>query len=242
MFFRTTLELNFYLKRSKWLKYFDEYNLNRKPKFYILMIEKRIKEKKEFVYFKHWVLWRWINKNFSITEKFINSLKKNIRKLDLEINANEEKFIIDIEELVFTSWRPMKEFPVKFNLERREKISLLQSNVTLHKIFKTDYDKTNFSFIGDFDFYFSNYRIYVTDENQDVKHIINYETIKTVNIEYYGTILKTEKEDYLIRGKNKVLTYVILQRLIPSLNLDITKINNLYDYFDFNNIMNKKFN
>ncbi|AKU80216.1 hypothetical protein [Spiroplasma turonicum] len=242
MFFRSTFEVNFYLKRSNWLKYFDEYNLSRKPKFYIKMVEKKIKDKKDFLYFKHWVLWRWINRNFKISEKFISTLKRNIKKLSLELNANEEKFISDIEELIFTSWRPIKEFPVKFELDKREKISLLQSNITLHKINEDNSINGNFSFIGEFDFYFSNFKIYLTDSSQNIQSFILYDDIEKVEIKYYGTLLFTKKENYLIRGKNKVLTYVILQRLIPSLNLDITKIDNLYDYFDFNNIMNKKFN
>ncbi|AKX34554.1 hypothetical protein SLITO_v1c09430 [Spiroplasma litorale] len=243
MFFRPTVEINFYLKRSHWLKYFDEYNLSRKPKFYIKMVENKIKEKKEFLHFKHWVLWRWINKNFSISEKFIASLKKNVRKLSLDLNANEEKFIGDIEELVFTSWRPIKEYPVKFELDKREKISLLQSNIILHKISKNKETKDlKLSYIGDFDLYFSNFKIYLTNTNQEVKSTIIYENIKDVKIEYYGTILSTSRKKYLIRSKNKVLTYVILQRLIPSLKLDVTKIEKLYDYFDFSNTFNKKFN
>ncbi|AHI52537.1 hypothetical protein [Spiroplasma culicicola] len=238
MFLRSTTDLNYYLKRSNFIKYLDEDNISYKTKWYIRKLEKKIADRSVFNSFKYWVLWRWINKNFEFSERFSVKLKRNIKKLHLNLNYREENFINELDELLFNSWRPLKEFPVKFELEKKEKINLLQSNVNVHKILKDD----KLEMQGKYDLYFSNKKIYLTNEKQKISRQFLYSDIKAVDVKRYGTIINVSEEVYLFRGKNRILTYVLLQRMIPSMKLNIEQIVNLYDYFDYWNTLLNKFN
>ncbi|QHX36400.1 hypothetical protein [Spiroplasma sp. BIUS-1] len=231
MFLRVNGDVNYYLKRSSFVKYFDEHNLSRKSKLYIKKVEKKVNDKNTFTYFKYWILWRWINLNFKLSENFIIKLNKNIKKLNLSLNSKEERFIRDLEELVFNSWRPLKQLPVKFELEKKEKINLIQTNVNVHNF--TPEKEKKISLIGKYDCYFSNYNIYLTDNNQRVKKVIKNDSIIEAHIETFGVVISTSKKKYLFRAKNRLLTYVLLQRMIPRLNLRIEETEELYNYFDF---------
>ncbi|AGR40865.1 hypothetical protein [Spiroplasma taiwanense] len=241
MFLRITGDINYYLKRVQWIKYFDEFNISKKTSFYIRKIEKKVNDKNTFTYFKYWILWKWVNMNFELNESFIFHFKRNIKKMNLTLSAKEERFLIEVEELIFNSWRPLKQIPVKFNLDKKEKINLLQTNVNVH-IFKKDLIEKKVVQLGKFDFYFSNKNLFFTNSFQKIQRIINYEEIKSVTAEIYGIIIETEDNKYLIRGKNKLLTYVLLQRMVPKLNLNINNISKIYNYFDFWNILLLKIN
>gem|GEM_PF-4318049 len=166
-----------------------------------------------------------------VTEKFSAQLKKNIKKLNIVINSKEEAFINQIDELIFNSWRPLKEVPVKFKLDKNEKINLVQSSVDVHLI-ETKNTKEKLKMIGKFDAFFSNKNLFLTDSNQIVKKIINYEDVIEIIQKSYGLIMQVNKQKILLRGRNRMLTYVLLQRIVPKLNLDINNIKNLYSYFE----------
>jgi len=241
MFIRGTKDINLYLKKTSLLEYLDETNLNTKSKWYIRKIIKKIDNKKLLISFKHWILWRWVNNNFMVTEKFSAQLKKNIKKLNIVINSKEEAFINQIDELIFNSWRPLKEVPVKFKLDKNEKINLVQSSVDVHLI-ETKNTKEKLKMIGKFDAFFSNKNLFLTDSNQIVKKIINYEDVIEIIQKSYGLIMQVNKQKILLRGRNRMLTYVLLQRIVPKLNLDINNIKNLYSYFEIWNTAYKWFN
>ncbi|WP_338985343.1 hypothetical protein [Spiroplasma endosymbiont of Diplazon laetatorius] len=232
MFLRLNGDVNYYLKRSSFVRYFDEHNLSRKSKWYIRKVEKRVNDKNTFTYFKYWILWRWINLNFKLSENFIIKLNKNIKKLNLTLNSKEERFIRDLEELVFNSWRPLKQLPVKFELGKRERINLIQTNVNIHD-YKPENHEKKIKLVGKYDCYFSNQNIYLTDNNQKVKKIIKNDSIQEAYIETFGVVIVTSKNKYLFRGKNRLLTFVLIQRMIPRLNLRLESTEELYNYFDF---------
>ncbi|AGR41856.1 hypothetical protein [Spiroplasma diminutum] len=232
MFLRINGDINYYLKRSNFIEYFDEHNLSRKTKWYIKSIERKVNDKSAFTYFKYWILWRWINLNFKLSESFIIKLNKNVKKLGLSLTSKEERFIRDIQELVFNSWRPLKELPVRFKLEKKEKVNLIQTGLNIHN-YNPEKTDNKLSLIGKYDCYFSNNNIYITDNKQKVFKIIKNSSITNVYIETFGIVVETNKHKYLFRGKNRLLTYVLLQRMIPRLNLKIEAINDLYNYFDF---------
>ncbi|QGS51612.1 hypothetical protein [Spiroplasma tabanidicola] len=240
MFLRNMGEVGFYTKRTNWLKYLHEGNLNFKSKIYIKKLSKIINDQSTFNSFKYWILWRWINKNFEFSESFVNSLRKNIKKLDLNIDSKEENFLYQLDELIFNAWRPLKELPVRFQLDKKEKINLLQTEINVHKMI--DLKNTKLKMIGKFDAYFSSKSIYLTDEKQVIKYEIIYDQIIDIKTKRYGVLIETVKTNYLFRGRNRLLTYVILQRMLPRLKLDISKIINLYDYFDFWNSFFSKIN
>ncbi|AUM62400.1 hypothetical protein [Spiroplasma monobiae] len=232
MFLRINGDINYYLKRSSFIKYFDENNLSKKSKWYIRKIERKVNDKNTFTYFKYWILWRWININFKLSENFIIKLNKNIIKLNLNLNSKEERFIRDLEELVFNSWRPLKQLPVKFELEKREKINLIQTNVNVHK-YNPEKEENKINLIGKFDCYFSNQNMYLTDNNQKVKKVIKNEDVTEAYIETFGVVVVTKKQKYLFRAKNRLLTYVLLQRMVPRVGPSLEKKDKLYNYFDF---------
>ncbi|WP_339034418.1 hypothetical protein [Spiroplasma endosymbiont of Cantharis rufa] len=232
MFLRVNGDISYYLKRSGFIKYFDENNLSRKSKWFIKRVEKKINDKNTFTYFKHWILWRWINANFKLSEGFIGKLKRNLKKLELTLNSKEERFIRDMEELVFNSWRPLKQFPVRFQLEKKERINLIQTSVNIHK-YNPEADEKKIQLIGTYDCYFSNQNIFLTDSNQNVLKKIEFSSILDVSIETFGVVISTKNKKYLFRGKNRLLTYVLLQRMIPRLGLKLEATEGLYNYFDF---------
>ncbi len=232
MFLRANMDVDYFFKRVKWIKYLDEDNISRKSKFYVKRISKKINDKTTFAQFKYWVLWRWVNKNFELSEHFVNQVKRNIKKLDLTLSSKEERFLDDLDELIFNSWRPLKLVPVKFELEKKEKINLLQTSVNVHHLFEETSEK-KLKMIGKFDVYFSNKKVYLTSNKQVSVFVISYKDIVDVIPKSYGTIIKTKEKSYLFRGKNRLLTYVLLQRMIPDLGLNIQKIQNLYEYFDY---------
>ncbi|WP_342258597.1 hypothetical protein [Spiroplasma endosymbiont of Dioctria linearis] len=232
MFLRVNGDISYYLKRSGFVKYFDENNLSRKSKWYIKRVEKKINDKNTFTYFKHWILWRWINANFKLSEGFIGKLKRNIKKLELTLNSKEERFIRDMEELVFNSWRPLKQFPVRFQLEKKERINLIQTSVNVHN-YNPEVAEKKIQLMGIYDCYFSNQNIFLTDSNQNVLKTIEFSSILDVSIETFGVIISIKNKKYLFRGKNRLLTYVLLQRMIPRLGLKLEATEGLYNYFDF---------
>ncbi|ATX71494.1 hypothetical protein SCLAR_v1c11940 [Spiroplasma clarkii] len=239
MFLRNLEDLGSYFKRTEYLKYLDENNLNHKSRWYIKKISRLIQDKKALIVFKHWLLWRWINKNFELTEKFSAQLKHNLKKLKISANAKEEAFLLQLEELVFNSWRPLKELPVKFEIAKKEQINLIQTNVIVHRLVMGEKNLKP-KMIGDFDIYFSNKKMYLTNENQEIFSVLAYEDIIEVKQERYGLIISTKYENFLYRGRNRLLTYLLLQRMVPSLHLDIAKLDDLYQYFDYwNKIINK---
>ncbi|ARU92162.1 hypothetical protein SCLARK_001702 [Spiroplasma clarkii] len=82
--------------------------------------------------------------------------------------------------------------------------------------------------------------MYLTNENQEIFSVLAYEDIIEVKQERYGLIISTKYENFLYRGRNRLLTYLLLQRMVPSLHLDIAKLDDLYQYFDYwNKIINK---
>ncbi|QEH61489.1 hypothetical protein SCHIN_v1c02920 [Spiroplasma chinense] len=240
MFLRNTTDLNYYFRRTNLIEYFDEDNLNKRTKFYIKRVGRKIKDKTLYNNFKYWVLWRWINKNFQFSESFTSQLRKNIRKLDLDLSAKEDNFLYELDELLFNSWRPLKKIPVRFEIEKKEKLSLLQTKVNLHELVLDENGEEKPKMIGTFDAYYSSKKIYFTNSKQVILFKLLYSDINSIEQRRFGTIVRTEKTNYLIRGRNRLLTYVMLQRMNPSLKLDISKIENLYDYFDyFNRIFSK---
>ncbi|AOG60112.1 hypothetical protein SHELI_v1c01570 [Spiroplasma helicoides] len=234
MFLRNTGDIGYYLKRTSLIKYLDERNLRWKTRFLIKRLGKKINDTSVFISFKYWVLWRWIYKNFDFTEKFMITLRKNIKKLDLNISSREETFLNEMDELLFNSWRPLKEVPVKFELSKKEKVNLVQSNINIHKVTTINLEP-KLKMKGQFDAYFSNQKIYLTDSNQVLKFEIRYKEIKQIVPKRYGVLVELHTGTYLFRGKNRLLTYVLIQRMVPELNLNIAEIDNLYDYFDFAN-------
>ncbi|QBQ07387.1 hypothetical protein SGLAD_v1c01880 [Spiroplasma gladiatoris] len=240
MFLRNTGDISYYLKRTSWIKYLDEGNLNYRSKMYIKKIGKKINDQNVYNSFKYWVLWRWINKNFEFSETFVSRLRRNIKKLSLNIDSKEETFLYELDELVFNAWRPLKEVPVRFELDKKEKINLLQTEINVHKLI--DLKETKLKMLGNFNAYFSSQAIYLTDYDQNLKHQIPYNQIINVNPKRYGIVIETMSTNYLFRGRNKLLTFVILQRMLPKLKLDISKIENLYDYFDFWNRLFSRIN
>ncbi|AUB31212.1 hypothetical protein [Spiroplasma floricola] len=240
MFLRINGDINYYLRRSSFIKYFDEHNLSRKSKWYIKRVEKKVNDKNTFTYFKYWILWRWINLHFKLSENFVTKLNRNIKKLSLTLTSREEKFIRDLEELIFNSWRPLKQLPVKFDLERKEKINLIQTNVNIHN-YSPEKKEKKLKLLGKFDCYFSNFNIYLTDNNQKVIKIIKNNSISEAYIETFGVVIITDEAKFLFRGKNRLLTCVLLQRMIPRLNLKLESTEDLYNYFDFWNKLVLKF-
>ncbi|WP_339021186.1 hypothetical protein [Spiroplasma endosymbiont of Atherix ibis] len=232
MFLRINSDVNYYLRRSNFIKYFDEHNLCRKSKWYIKRVEKKINDKNAFTYFKYWILWKWINLHFKLSESFVTKLNRNIKKLSLTLTSKEEKFIRDLEELIFNSWRPLKQLLVKFNLEKKEKINLIQTNVNIYD-YSPEKQEKKLKLLNKFDCYFSNFNIYLTDVNQKVIKKIKNSSITEAYIETFGVVIITNKTKFLFRGKNRLLTYVLLQRMIPRLNLKLESVEELYNYFDF---------
>lgn len=241
MFLRRILKFDGYLKRNELANYLNEDNLNKKTKIAIKRMGRKIKDKESWIQFKYWVLFKWVNLNFSISEAFYTKLQKNIKKLELPISLKEEKFIIDVQELYFNTWRPLKDLPVRFKLNKKEQINFLQKNVNIHN-FYPDLKEKKIQFYFKGDLYFSNKNIYLANEHQDVFETISYNDIEGVEIDRIGIIIQIKNKKYLFRGQNKLLTYVILQRMIPNLDLDIQKVPKLYDYFDIWNNVLQRFN
>lgn len=238
MFFSGISNRKFFQNRSDLLKIIDEDNLDRKKKFYLKMKSRKL-DARLWMDFKKWILWRWVNKNFSISEHFCNRLVKNAKKLEIEFSIKEEKFIHDINELQFTTWRPLKEIKVIFKLEKKELINFQQLNSNIYE-YNLETKKVNFIEKGNF--YFSNKKMYLTDDDQSVMMIFNYVNIKEVKIIATGVLIITHDKNYLIRSTNRYLSYVILQRMLPNLQLDISGVKNLYDYLDFWNQIVSKLN
>lgn len=189
---------------------------------------------RDYVDYKHWVLFKWVKDNFSITELFLYEFNKITKKLKLELTEKEKKFVRQLEELVFTTWRPLKEMQVKFN--SKEKVSLYQSSCNLH-FFDGTKDVEQ---IGTFDFYYSTSQIIITDKDQRIKHKIKYKDIVNITPKQFGIIINCTKVQYLVRGKNKLLTYVILSRMNKDREWHVDDIPNLYSYFDtWNDILDK---
>lgn len=241
MFLRNLEDITVYFKRTNLLRYLDEHNLSKKSLFYIKRMSRKVTDKKMLLSFKYWVLWRWVTKNFELTERFGAQLRRNIKKLKISTNAREEDFLLKFDELVFNSWRPLKQLPVKFDLEKKEAINLVQTNVNLHKLIMLE-GELKPKMVGKFDLYYSNKKIYFTNENQDIVTTILYSDVVGVEQKRYGLIVQTKYENFLFRGRNQLLTYILMQRMIPELNLDVAKLDGLYQYFDYWNKILQKFN
>ncbi|WP_338969530.1 hypothetical protein [Spiroplasma endosymbiont of Labia minor] len=196
---------------------------------------------KNFYIFKTWILWRWVVNNFSLSDIFINNFKKIVNKLDYKLTANEQKFIFDIEELVFAIWRPLKELPVKFDLVKNEQINFMQSKVNWHILIAKN-DKENPEFFGLLNMYYSKKNIYLTDDKQIIKHIIPIHKISNFESKSYGTTLFWDNQKYLVRGHNKMLTYIILNRIINNNTNILNKYPNIIGNFELFYKFLKKFN
>ncbi|WP_339022619.1 hypothetical protein [Spiroplasma endosymbiont of Crioceris asparagi] len=236
MFIRHNLSQEFEKIRADNFHILSQYTIEKISILTIRTLDKKYLDSKDFYDYKCWVLFKWVKQNFAITESFVAKLKKLVKKLKIIPRELDNKFIRQLEELVFTTWRPLKDFPVKFKLDGKDKIKLLQLNNYFHfYINEKDVEQ-----IGRFDFYYSQTQIYITTKNQIIKHKIKYSSIFNVICKTYGTILDCGNVKYLIRGQNKLLVYIIISRMVPTLNLDINNISNLLDYFSlWNNLKDK---
>ncbi|WP_338983760.1 hypothetical protein [Spiroplasma endosymbiont of Othius punctulatus] len=238
MFVNHNASPSFQKIRSDLYPFLNPETVLKTNKFKINKLEKQYKDDSDYIDYKHWVLFKWVRDNFSISEIFIWRFNKIIKKMKIELSEREKKFVRQLEELVFTTWRPLKEMQVKFTTQDKESVNLFQSSCNLHF-----FDgKKELEQIGTFDFYYSTDQIIITDKDQKIKHKIKYIDIVNMIPKQYGIVLECKKVQYLVRGKNKLLTYVMLSRMNRQREWRVDDIPNLYTYFDtWNNILDKMY-
>ncbi|QHX35689.1 hypothetical protein STIUS_v1c01340 [Spiroplasma sp. TIUS-1] len=225
---------NFQKIRSDLFPILNPDNVLKIGKLKLKKLDSQHSEDKNYVDYKHWVLFKWVKDNFLITELFLFEFNKIIKKLKIELTEREKKFVRQLEELVFTTWRPLKEMQIKF--KSKEKVNLYQSSCNLHFFNNTK----EIEQIGTFDFFYSTSQIIITDKDQRIKHKIKYNNIISITPKQFGIIIECEKVQYLVRGKNKLLTYVMLSRMNKEREWNVDEIPNLYSYFDtWNDILDK---
>lgn len=205
-------------------------------------LDKTVRDKIGWSNHKRKVLWSWVNVQFSISESFIKKLEKNIKRLNIIPTPREQEFLFIIKGLFFATWRPLKEMIVRFPLDKKETIYFFESGGNIYEVAKNPNGKNENIHLVSGDFYFSNAKIYVCDEDQKIKETFNLDEIENVEFNNFGTLIKFKGLDLLIRSENKYMSYVVLQRLMPKLKLNINKIPNLYNYFDFWNKLFLKIN
>ncbi|AXK50829.1 hypothetical protein [Spiroplasma alleghenense] len=232
MFLKKSLNSNFILNRGEWLAYFDENNVLNKSKLSIRRSGRKIKNYENFILFKRWILWRWITKNFTFDEKFINGFFKLVRKMDISLTSEENRFIFNVQEIYFNSWRPLKELPVRFQIEPKELINFKESSVNVHKLVNKD-GKVKAEFENNYDLYFSFKNIYFCDSEQKFIKKVDLKKISKIELKHFGVIITISGQEYLFRGANKLLVYSILQRVMPTYVEPLNKFPDLYGYFDF---------
>ncbi|AHI53536.1 hypothetical protein SSABA_v1c01240 [Spiroplasma sabaudiense Ar-1343] len=240
MFLKKSLNLYFINNRSDWLSYFDETNALKKSRSLIKKTGRKIKNYECFILFKRWILWRWIIQNFTFEERFINNFFKLVKKFDLTLTSQENRFIFNVQEIYFNTWRPIKELPVKFELESKETINFRESLVNVHKYFDND-KKPKIEFENNYDLYFSFKNIYFCNGVQTVLKKINLSDLSDVELKRFGVIITVKKDKYLLRGANKLLVYSILQRVLPQPIKPLKNYEDLYGYFDFLSKIEQKF-
>ncbi|WP_338972600.1 hypothetical protein [Spiroplasma endosymbiont of Panorpa germanica] len=236
MFLKKSLNSNFIFNRGEWLVYFDENNILKKSKLSIRRAGRKIKNYENFTQFKRWILWRWINKNFVFDEKFINGFFKLVKKMDITLTSEENRFIFNVQEIYFNSWRPLKELPVRFQVEPKEIINFKESSVNVHELIQDESksgEKIKAKFDNNYDLYFSFKNIYFCDNNQKFIKKINLKKVEKIELKHFGVIIRFNDHNYLFRGPNKLLIYSILQRIMPTYLAPLNTYPDLYGYFDF---------
>ncbi|WP_342269087.1 hypothetical protein [Spiroplasma endosymbiont of Aspidapion aeneum] len=214
MFVKFSKDISFYTLRRKWIWELNEDNIVSISRMKIRAIEKKYKDNANlFDEFKYLVFWRWVKKNTDISERFVNNFKKIINKLGLSLSPKEEKFITNIEEYVFSSWRPLKSIPVRFNLFPKEEVNLYQSKVFLLRW--DDIDCKSYE-LGEYDLYYSNLRLIFCDKSYTIQREIYNNQIKDIDILIIGTIVYLHNgKNYLLRSNNKLLSYIFLLDIMP---------------------------
>jgi hypothetical protein len=217
-------------------------NLSRVSHRKITRLDKSTRDKTGWSNHKRKVLWGWVNTHFAISELFIHKLEKYIEKLNIVTSPREQEFIFSIKALFFATWRPLKEMIVRFALEKKEVVYFFESNGNIYETGVDENNKTVNTHVVSGDFYFSNSFIRVCDEDQKIKMVIDLNLISEVEFSQFGTIIYYEGKKLLLRSENKYMAYIILQRILPKLKLNINKIPHLYNYFDFWNKVLMKIN
>jgi hypothetical protein len=240
MFLKAKLNPFYTFGKGQYLSFLNVDNLKSISRRKLKSYQKRFGSDLGWEKHKSYVLWKWINQNFTIKESFIVHLEKYIKKLEIKISRREENLIFTLKGLYFATWRPMKEIIVRFELDKKETIYFFESDGKLYSL--PAEDEKSYKPIETGDFYFSNKKLYICDEHQNIKLTMNYDDIQDVQFHELGTIVETKRKRILIRSQNKYMTFVVLQRLMPKLKLDINKVKNLYDYFDFWNKVMARFN
>ncbi|AGM25342.1 hypothetical protein [Spiroplasma chrysopicola] len=236
MFARFTKDLLFYYKREEWKYQLNEDNVRFKPRFILYRYERKM-GKENFNNFKFWIFKRWIIKNFAYTQEFIHRFYRLSRKLGLTLNQKEKEFIYNVEEVNFTLWRPLKELPIYYELEPKEKCHFKNNDVNIHQLTKDNEIK----FICKGVLLITNKRIIIDGikDNFETKKALEFDinTIEQVEDLDIGIKIVVNNKCYLLRENNNTLILALLYRSLgkKKVNFNYKKIPDNLNFLTKNN-------
>lgn len=166
----------------------------------------------------------WINKNEVYSEKYLDGLEKNLKKLKIynRLNALEEEYINHFRSVLFAKKRNLKNLIVDFPLEKQNKWNsfvdgYIKSDENVYFHFENSnffiYEKNNKKlFAHDIDIFISDSRIIISQTTEIITFYLDEIDSYKLGIDNFEFVFKNIK--YSIDTEDNCVFYVAFERMI----------------------------
>lgn len=169
----------------------------------------------------------WINRNEVYSEKYLDNLEKNLKKLKIynQLNALEEEYISHFRSVLFAKKRNLKNLIVDFPLEKYKKWNSffdtyikVEENVYFHFENSDFYYLENFQkkmLAKDVDVFISDLRLIISQATKVTAFYLD--DIDSYKLGFASFEFVFKKKKYCISSEDNCVFYVAFERMI---NLD----------------------